>query len=188
VRMRSALNRGVTDGARLSVAFVLALVLVLAGCQLVGGVAGSSVVSDQDVVAAAGWTRVATTDRYLVVINVLPGEQMFTAAEAAAQHPIEGELILAGVGNRVGLNVRHVEAHVYDRVSGMALLDVSPVIVVVNRTTGVRIEVPATLMEDVNIGASDVHYGNNVVIPGGSDLSLTVLIGQQEVTVDGRLA
>jgi uncharacterized Zn-binding protein involved in type VI secretion len=32
-----------------------------------------------------------------------------------------------------------------------------------------------------------VHYGNNVSVPGSSDLSLSVVIGSEQVTVDGHL-
>lgn len=167
---------------------VLCLGAVLAACRLIGAEAiGHPPSDEQDVVAAAGWTRIATTEKYLVVANVLPGEQMFTAAEAQAEHPTQGELIVEGTGQALGANVRHVEAHIYDRKTGMPLTNVKPTIVVLNRTTGERTEVASTLMQDVNIGALDVHYGNNVAVPGSSDLSLTITIGDQEVTLDGHL-
>ena len=137
--------------------------------------------------AAAGWTRIAVTDNYLVVANVLPGEPMFTAAEAADQHPTEGELIISGPGRALGVNSRHVEAHVYDRATGVPLANLTPRIEVLNRTTGEKIEVERTLMQDVNIGALDIHYGNNVVIAGNCDLRLTVTIGDEEATLDGHL-
>ena len=56
-----------------------------------------------------------------------------------------------------------------------------------NHTTGVRTEIPPTLMQDVRIGALDVHYGINVVVPANSDLSLSVRIGSEEVSLDGHL-
>jgi hypothetical protein len=42
-------------------------------------------------------------------------------------------------------------------------------------------------MQDVIVGPPDVHFGNNVVAHGGRDVSLTVLIGGEEVTFDGHL-
>jgi hypothetical protein len=141
----------------------------------------------QQVVGAAGWTRIATSKSYLVVANVLPGERMFTSAEAAVEHPTVGELVINGEGRPLGDDVRHVEAHIYDRITGNPLSNLSPVIVVLNRTSGVRTNVPPTLMQDVNIGAADIHYGNNISVPGDSDLSLSVVIGSEEVTVDGHL-
>ncbi|MEP7047544.1 MAG: hypothetical protein ABI949_12730 [Ilumatobacteraceae bacterium] len=140
-----------------------------------------------DVAAVAGWTRIATTRSYLVVANVLPGEVMFTAAEAEAAHPTEGELIIRGIGDRVGPNVRHVEAHVYDRATGLPLSNVKPTISLLNLTTGDHIEVESTLMQDVNIGAPDIHYGNNIAVVGNSDVRLTVTINDEEVTLDGHL-
>lgn len=112
---------------------------------------------------------------------------MFTSAAARAEHPTEGELILDGDGNPVGVDVRHVEAHVYDRGTGLPLTSVAPVLVLRNRTSGELTEIAATLMQDVNIGAPDVHFGNNVLVPGNSDLSLTIRIGDEEVTLDGHL-
>ena len=167
---------------------VLCLGAVLAACRLIGAEAiGHPSSDEQDVVAAAGWTRIATTEKYLVVANVLPGEQMFTAAEAQAEHPTEGELIIEGTGHALGANVRHVEAHIYDRRTGMPLTNVTPTIVVLNRTTGERTEVASTLMQDVNIGSLDIHYGNNVTIIGDSDLHLSVTVNGEEVSVDGHL-
>lgn len=143
--------------------------------------------TEQDVVAAAGWTRIAATEKYLVVANVLAGEEMFTAADAATEHPLEGELIVSGTGRPLGANARHIEAHIYDRKTGMPLADLKPTIVIVNRTTSQQIRVESTLMQDLNIGPSDIHYGNNVAVEGNSDLRLTITVGDQEVTFDGHL-
>jgi|CXWL01.1.fsa_nt_gi hypothetical protein len=140
-----------------------------------------------DVTSVAGWTRIATTPSYIVIANVLPGEEMFTTDEAEAEHPLEGELIIDGPSDPIGGNARHVEAHVYDRSTGLELSDVDVSLVVVNRTTGERLSVAPTLMQDVNIGPLDLHYGNNAQIPGGSNLSLTVTVENEEVTVDGLL-
>jgi hypothetical protein len=162
---------------------VVVFATVLGACRLIGTNAIGHSSSD----APAGWTRIATTTHYLVVANVLPGEEMFTTAEREAEHPVEGESILHGAGAPIGPDARHVEAHVYDRSTGLPVDDITPTIVVYNRTTGQRLVVEPTLMQDLNIGAPDAHFGNNVVIPGDSDLSLTVTIGDEEVTLDGHL-
>lgn len=168
---------------------LLGLSLALGACRLVGEGAGlSSAAHAQGVAAVAGWTRIATTERYVVVANVLPGERMFTKAEYAAEHPTVGELVINGTGRPVGDDVRHVEAHIYDRKTGLPLTDVTPTLVVLDRGSGKRTVVPPTLMQDVNIGALDIHFGNNVVVPGNTDLRLTVTIGDEEVTFDGHLA
>ena len=161
------------------------MAVALSACGLMGS-AGSTA-SAQGVVEAAGWTRIAVTSDYFVVANVLPGERMFTAAEAAKERPNEGELILAGEGRGLGPHVRHVEAHVYDKRTGLPLTSVKPTIVIINQTTGDRVDVESTLMQDVNIGAPDVHYGNNVVVAGNSELRLVITVGNEEVTLDGHL-
>lgn len=160
----------------------------LAACSVLAPTTPQAVVEDaDDVVAAAGWTRAVATEHYLVVVNVLPGEAMFTHAEHQQHHPTEGELILSGPGEPLGPTSRHVEAHIYDRATGLATSDAVPTITMVNRTTGERIEVEPTLMQDVNIGALDRHFGNNVAVPSDSDLSITVVVAGEEVTVDGHL-
>jgi hypothetical protein len=167
---------------------VITIAALLAACRLIGtDQFGQTDSSDSDVASAAGWTRIATTSRYVVVANVLPGEEMFAAAEIEARHPTEGECIIRGTGRAVGPDVRHVEAHVYDRTTGLPLDDVTLTITLLNRSTGERMVVEPTLMQDINIGGADIHYGNNVVVRGDSDLSLQVTISGEEVTLDGHL-
>jgi len=173
---------------------LVALALLAISCSASAGdrPAGSASMAhtaqeDDDVASVAGWTRLATSASYLVVVNVLPGEPMFDSNEVHMHHPTEGELALDGVANPLGKDVRHIEAHIYDRATGLPDLDVHPAIVVTNHTTGDRIEVPATLMQDVGIGAIDAHFGNNVRVTGDSDLTLTIDIGDEEVSVDGHL-
>jgi hypothetical protein len=163
--------------------------LTLGSCQSAGLVDRNEQTDSnlRGVASVAGWTRIATTTSYIVVANVLPGEEMFTAAQARAQHPIEGELVLDGEGSPVNTNVRHVEAHIYDRSTGLPVTDLVPTIVLINKTTGERVDVPATLMQDVNLGAVDVHYGNNVAVAGQSEVSVTIGIGDEEVTLSGQI-
>jgi len=169
-------------------AWVPALCLALGGCRLLGTEVDALTASKaQDVASVAGWTRIATTQSYLVVANVLPGEEMYTKAEVASEHPIEGELCIIGLGAPVGPLIRHVEAHVYDRLTGLPLTGVTPQITLVDRGTGRHTNVPPTLMQDLDIGALDIHFGNNVAIPNNSDLRLTVTIGNEEATFDGHL-
>lgn len=167
---------------------VLGLAVVLTSCLLLGtGPTGHYSSTEQDVAAAAGWTRIAVTNSYVVVANVLPGERMFTVQEAESTHPTEGELIMSGTGRTLGAFARHIEVHIYDRTTGLPLADLAPTIDVLNRTTGEHIEVESTLMQDLDLGAVDIHYGNNVAVPGNCDLRLTITIGEEEVIVDGHL-
>ena len=180
-------NRG--RGPRLRRAYLVpALSVVLGGCRLLGTEVDALTASKaQDVAGVAGWTRIATTQSYLVVANVLPAEHMYSKAENATEHPTAGELCIIGLGAPVGPLIRHVEAHVYDRLTGLPVTSVTPRITLVDRGTGRPTNVPSTLMQDLNIGALDIHFGNNIAIPSNSDLRLTVTIGNEEATFDGHL-
>ncbi len=147
--------------------------------------AGSS--HSDDVALVAGWTRIALTPHYLLVVNVLPSETMYSEDEMKSMSPTVGEAILNGEGEPTGLGVRHVEAHIYDRSTGLPLSTVKPAIRVFNRTTGEHVDVSPTLMQDVVVGAPDIHYGNNVPVRGNSDITLAITVGDEEVTVDGHL-
>jgi len=182
-------NEQTSSGSRMRAAsWAPVLCLVLGGCRLLGTEVDALTASKaQDVASVAGWTRIATTQSYLVVANVLPGEEMYTKAEVASEHPIEGELCIIGLGAPVGPLIRHVEAHIYDRLTGLPLTGVTPQITLVDRGTGRPTNVPPTLMQDLGIGALDIHFGNNIAIPSNSDLRLTVTIGNEEATFDGHL-
>lgn len=143
--------------------------------------------ADTDVAAVAGFTKVAFTDRWLVVVNVLPAEPMYTPDEVAHEHPTWGEMTLEGEGGPTGPGVRHVEAHLYDRATGLPVDDPVPELEVLVHATGERVPIPAVLMQDVNIGAADVHFGDNVALPGDTDLTITVTIADEEMSLDGHL-
>ncbi|MFZ4719725.1 MAG: hypothetical protein ACOYMR_09890 [Ilumatobacteraceae bacterium] len=172
--------------------------ITLVGVFALSGIAACSVLradvirSTADDTAAAvaqhaGWTRDVLSPDYLVVVNVLPGEEMFTTDQQTMTHPTGGELIIEGEGRPLGSHVRHVEAHIYRRDTGKVVTDIVPRITLTNRTTGEVIDVEATLMQDVNIGQLDRHFGNNVMVMPDSDIRVTVRLGDQEVSVDGHL-
>jgi hypothetical protein len=164
------------------------MVVGLTSCDVIFSQAPNTHSGADDVATVAGWTRIALTTHYLLVVNVLPSETMFSDDEMKSMRPTVGEAILdGGVGDPTGLGVRHVEAHVYDRTTGLPLSNIKPSIRVFNRTTGDHVEVPPTLMQDVVVGSPDIHYGNNVPVRGNSDISLEITVGKEEVTVDGHL-
>jgi hypothetical protein len=41
--------------------------------------------------AVAGFTKIAATEHYIMVVNVLPAEDMFTQDQMAQQHPTHGK-------------------------------------------------------------------------------------------------
>lgn len=184
----TAAERRRGTASRLSRLLVPVLTLGLTSCDLLRDDSGATAHADAaDIAQVAGWTRIALTPSYLLVVNVLPSERMFTHDEMQSMNPTEGEEIIDGPGDPVGVGVRHVEAHIYDRQTGLPLSDVDAKIRIFNRTTGDDIDVPPTLMQDVVIGRPDIHYGNNVPVRGNSDISVRVTVGDEEVSVDGHL-
>jgi hypothetical protein len=135
----------------------------------------------------AGFTRVATSEHYIVVVNVLPAEEMFTRAEYERKHPTVGELVVDGHPTPRPPSSRHAEAHIYSKTTGLPLTSPHPTITLVDHTSGRVENVDATLMEDVVIGKPDLHFGSNVVIESGHDFTLVIKIGNEEVSLDGRL-
>lgn len=182
------LRRRCGDRRSLSRLLVPLFALGLTSCDVISNDAPNTHADAGDVSAVAGWTRIALTTHYLLVVNVLPSERMFSDAEMKSLNPTVGEEILDhGVGDPTGIGVRHVEAHIYDRSTGLPISTIKPSIRVFNRTTGDHVDVPPTLMQDVVVGSSDIHYGNNVPVRSNSDISLAVTVGNEAVTVDGHL-
>jgi hypothetical protein len=138
--------------------------------------------------AVAGFTKVGFVSDYLVVVNVLPGEEMYTIEEVAAEQPSIGEMTIKGRGTDVAVDSRHVEAHIYSRETGLPVTVPVPVISVTDGNAENSTTIDSVLMQDVNVGNSDIHFGDNVVIEGQTDLRIEVSLGQgQKVTLDGRL-
>ncbi|MFV1990335.1 MAG: hypothetical protein ACC652_06305 [Acidimicrobiales bacterium] len=147
-----------------------------------------SVAEPTPVSEVAGFTKIGFIADYLVVVNVLPGEEMFSPEEVARDQPTLGEMAIGGEGSGVVEDSRHVEAHVYDRATGLAVTDVVPVLEVVDRGAQKKTVLNSVLMQDVNIGSTDLHFGDNLVIGGGTDLRIRVTLGpNQEILVDGYL-
>jgi hypothetical protein len=172
------------------VAMIVGGLGVLAACSVLQADAGASTKPEESRLAvsqATGFTKTVVSQHYVVVVNVLPSEHMMTMTDMKMEHPTEGELIIDGKGYPTGTEIRHVEAHVYDRATGSVVSGTVPKITLLNRTTGETIDVPPTLMQDVIIGPLDLHYGNNVPVAGNSDVGVRVSVNGEEVTVDGHL-
>ncbi|MBI4933462.1 MAG: hypothetical protein HY828_06260 [Actinobacteria bacterium] len=179
-------SQGVRRGRRATAVVMLAA--MLAGCSLMTLRSDfSDIDGDGDVAAVAGWTRLSTTDTYIAVANVLPGEAMFTDEANDAEQPLEGELIVVGSGAPVVADARHVEVHLYDRMTGLPVAGLHVTIEVVNLSTGAHFDVPATEMQDLALGDRDRHYGNNVPITGPADIRVIVTAGSERMTFDGHL-
>jgi hypothetical protein len=107
---------------------------------------------------------------------------MYTPAQVASKHPKTGEVMLAGkmVGGMAGMDMgsgsqRHLEVHICTP-AGKVVTGAHPAITV----NGAM--VPVAVMEGVNAGAADYHYGNNVNLKAGQKVTIVVtLAGQKAV-------
>jgi len=151
------------------------------------GMDNASMGYDAKDITGLGLTRVGTTEHYIVVLNVVPPEEMYTPAQAAEQHPTGGEYILNGDMAPIEPHSRHTEAHIYSKDTGKPVTDVVPKIIITDKTDGTTLTPEATLMQDVLIGARDIHFGNNAVIKAGHEFSVTITINTEEVSFSGRL-
>ncbi|MFV2039506.1 MAG: hypothetical protein ACC660_04630 [Acidimicrobiales bacterium] len=157
--------------------------------RLHGHIGSHARVNATPVSDVAGFTKVGFTSDYMVIVNVLAGEEMFSLEEVARDHPTVGEVEIDGEGSEVEFGSRHVEAHIYDRDTGLALTEPVPIIEVLDGGTGEVTIIQSVLMQDVIVGDTDIHFGDNIVIADNTDLKITVRLGaDEEVTVDGRLS
>lgn len=73
----------------------------------------------------------------------------------------------------------HVEAHIYDKATGVVISDVMPTISIMNQATNSSRDLQSLMaMYDVTVGTSDLHFGDNVYLPNGI-YTITVTIGQE---------
>lgn len=133
-----------------------------------------------------GISQSATTSSYKMMLDIGPEEKMYTRAEVQASHPRTGEVTLRGQMVMTGMtdpaSAHHLEVHICARSDGQVVSNLSPGITVVDNSAGNRVEqVPTAVMQGVDSGRADLHYGNTVVMP--SDHRFTV-----DVDAAGQIA
>jgi hypothetical protein len=137
---------------------------------------------------AAGATPIkaeAQTADYRLDLRIGPMEQMYSAADVAAKHLTEGEVMAGGMMSMIGASVnkadiRHLEIHVYALDGGKVVTDAAVTIAVTDTGTQKSEDVPPAKMYGIKEGVPDTHFGNNVDMPPGN---YTI-----DVTVDGEKA
>jgi len=78
----------------------------------------------------------------------------------------------------MGVN-HHLEVHITDNSSGAMVNDVSPLIRIRDKTSGVSRDLNDVMaMYSAQMGPSDFHYGQNVWLPDGQ-YDITVMLGTQ---------
>src|SRR3954464_14774460 len=166
------------SGAVAALAALAALALALVTIGLGGGATEVAYAAATE----AGVTKVRTTKHYLIVLNVVPPEEMYPPAVAARPPPEEGELNIRGTMAPITPDGRHFEAHIYSRATGKPVHGEHPTITVVDHTAGTTVPVRVTIMQDVIVGARDYHYGNNANMKYGHRFTITVqLRGERAV-------
>lgn len=202
-------------GLKVAVAGAFVGASALAGC----GGGGSTATSGTTALASgcatgSGITASTTTQSYVVRLDVGPVETMFTPAQAASQHPTDGEIMISGTmspldgsgatsggsgssttddmsgmpgmsgsensGAATNTSAHHLEAHICSKTSGVPIQGANPTITVTpSAAPSAPQNVPIAVMEGVNQGVSDYHYGNNVLLsPGGAYTVAVALNGQ----------
>jgi hypothetical protein len=132
--------------------------------------------------------QVLKSKSYVFALSIGPLEQMYTQAQVKAKHPKSGELMLSGAmsGGMSGMGMsasgqRHLEVHICNS-AGAVVMGAHPTIVVNDpKAKTMTMSVPIATMEGVNAGASDYHYGNNVALTSGHQITVTVTLEGQKV-------
>jgi hypothetical protein len=177
---------GIGGATAIRLTAVLVSALALSACS--GSGSGSNG-SGQNLVGEQGLTQVVTTARYIVVLNVVPPEQMYNRQEAASVPPGgAGELILIGRKAPIGPLTRHTEIHIYTKDAGAVVSDATVTMTLRDHASGQSLAIEATKMQDLALGPIDVHYGNNVTIATGHEFTLTATINADAASFTGILA
>jgi hypothetical protein len=164
-----------------------AVVPVGAGMNAIGmDMAGMDMQSGTGAHPEHGLVLTTTTDHYLIVLDILAPEDMFMPAEVASQHPGAGELVVDGKATpTVGVNLRHMEVHIYDRTTGDVVTGQHPTLTLTDHTAGSRASLDATEMRDLIIGEIDDHYGSNSSVAVGHDFTIRVAINGDAADFSG---
>ncbi|MDQ6617706.1 MAG: hypothetical protein M3083_23875 [Actinomycetota bacterium] len=189
---------------RLAVLAVLAVVgaIVAAACGSTTAATGPASVAEGCRVGQGGGVSAhATTQTYIVQLDIGPMENMYTQAEAESQHPSTGEVMVRGQmsavngatsatpgpAGAVAASGYHLEAHICSKAGGAVIQDAYPTITLINDETKSRADVEIAVMQGVSAGVNDLHYGNNVVLTPGASYSVVVALNGQSATLHARL-
>lgn len=157
----------------------IALALTLAAIPAVASAAGPASRATAMGMGGATVTIPINAGPYRLTLVIGPMQQMYTQAQYRRLHPRRGEIMLRGsmampdmgMGQMHG-QVRHLELHVMDRAT-MRVISDAMVSITYQPIVGMGMmpikpqQVPISLMEGIGMGPSDIHYGNNVVMPAG---------------------
>jgi hypothetical protein len=138
--------------------------------------------------AAMGTTGTAaqqtlTAGPYTLTLRIGPLEQMYTQDQVKKTHPKRGEVMLRGTMAMGGMGSampnHHLELHVYLRSSHAVVTNAMVAITVETPSGKVVTRVPIAVMRGVTASASDIHYGNNVLLMADT---YTVVVKVEQTT------
>ena|SRR5579884_1402254 len=201
-------------GLKVAMAGAFTGAILIAGCG--GGstaTSGTTAVLASGCASGSGITASTTTQSYVVRLDIGPVETMFSQAQAAAEHPSSGEIMISGSMSPVGASgpsttddmagmagmagmsgsdntgaamngsPYHLEAHICSRTGGAPIQGANPTITVTPEAAPSTPQtVPIAVMEGVNEGVADYHYGNNVELSSGAAYAVVVGINGQMAT------
>ncbi len=121
--------------------------------------------------------KTATTGELRIELHVMAAEPFYSAEQVKADPKLEGMLIIAGAKplspDAPAHPNCHLIVHVFDAQTGNPLSDakVSMKYQMLDKNgkpQGAATAVPVVVMQVIGKGAASTHYGNNVVLPGGT--------------------
>jgi hypothetical protein len=150
---------------------------------------GASMHGGHDAHAREADIAMQTTASYEVSLTIGPVADMLMPEDAAGA--TSGAVMVPGPGmmpNMAAMMMddglpanHHLEVHIHDRATGLAVSRILPAFSVTSQAAGqTRVLDDVVAMDDVTAGMSDLHFGRNVYLPDGA---YTVTVG-----VSGELA
>lgn len=129
----------------------------------------------ETVLAQGGVSLTQTTEHYKIMLDIGPLATMLMPDQA--QNAKQGEVMVQMQGMPMpemsmtdqGQPVNHhLEAHIVDLATNQVVTDTLPTISITDGSGMARTLMQVAMMYDVQVGASDTHFGNNVYLPDGS--------------------
>ena len=130
--------------------------------------------------------HIASTSTYRLAVHVGMPEMMYTPAQVRELHPKSGEVMLRGrmmMAMKMAGSTRHLEVRICLRKNRAVITNAHPTITLMGqKADAMPMNVPVAVMEGIGAGTADLHYGNNVPMPGGHRFTVTVTLkGQKAV-------
>jgi hypothetical protein len=153
------------------------------------GVSGLRAVPAQ---ADAGGTVVSRTlvaGPYTLTLRIGPSLRLWTPEQVSTLHPRVGDIVLQEprAGGSPATANHNLDLHVALRTLGIVIKNVVVAITITTPAGTVVQQVPVGLMQGVDKGPSDIHYGNNVSLPPGH-YRIVVYVKRTTATFEVTLA